>query len=150
MMGADYTQWHGIWEIQENLAKIIQYGAEHGIPEAVRWTKSKDANKFVKLYPLYDIPGSTWGPSALAFRGNMPMDRLPNYWETVYQNVKKAYEKGLLTDKQWALYEKLYENREAEIGRKYELPKIHDEYMENLRIDLKELYGKQKLNLKSF
>lgn len=150
MMGADYTQWHGIWETQENLAKIIEFGAERGVPEAVRWYRSKDPNKFVKLYPLYDIPGSTWGPSALAFRGNMPMDRLKNYWSTVFQNVQAAYEKGLLTDDEWALYKKIYDNRENEIGRKYKLPPIHEEYMKNLGIDLKKLYSEQKLQLKGF
>ena len=148
MMGADYTQWHGIWEVQENLAKIIEHGAENGVPEAIAWRKSKDPNKFMKLYALYDIPGSTWGESALAFRGNMPMDRLPNYWETVYQNVKTAYEKGLLTEKEWKLYNKIYDNREQEIGRNYKLPKLHDEYMKNLKIDLKGLYQQQKVELK--
>ena len=149
MMGADYTQWHGIWELQENLAKIIEYGAEHGVPEAIAWRNSKDPNKFQTLYPIYDIPGSTWGPSALAYRGNMLMDRvgMDKYWKTVYENVKRAYEAGLLTDDQWDLYNELYENRETEIGRNYPLPEIHDELMENLRIDLKELPKKQSVTL---
>jgi len=150
MMGADYTQWHGIWEVQENLAKIIEYGAQHGVPEAIRWYRSKDPNKFMKLYALYDIPGSTWGPTALAFRGNMPMDRIPGYWKTVYENVRRAYEKGLLTKDEWALYEDIYKNRETQIGRKYSLPPIHQEYMKNLDIDLKQLYSEQKLQLKRF
>ncbi len=149
MMGADYTQWHGIWELQENLIKIIEYGAEHGVPEAKEWMNSKDPNKFI-MYALYDIPGSTWGPSALMYRGQLPMDRIPDYWEIVYQNVKAAYEKGLLTDKQWAMYEEIYQNKDKEIGRIYPLPELHEELMKNLKIDLKELYPQQKLNLKSF
>ncbi len=146
MMGADYTQWHGIWEVQENLVKIIQLGAEHGVPEAVRWLKNKNANKFT-LYPLYDIPGSTWGPSILAFRGNMPMDRIADYWETVYENVKRAYEKGLLTDDEWNLYNEIYKNKDRELGRDVPLPPIHEEYMKNLKIDLKQLYKEQKVEL---
>jgi hypothetical protein len=147
MMGADYTQWHGIWELQENLAKIIQYGAEHGVPEAKKWLNSKDPNKFMKLYPLYDIPGGSWGPSTMALRGNMPMDRIPDYWETIYANVKAASEKGVLTQKQWELYNDLYTNREVETGRQFELPELHEDFMENLKIDLKQLYKQQKVEL---
>jgi len=147
MMGADYTQWHGIWELQENLAKIIQVGAEHGVPEARRWLESRDPDKFMKLYPLYDLPGGSWGPSAMTHRGNMVLDRIPNYWETVYSNVKTAYDNGLLTEGQWELYSELYENRETETGRQYELPELHDELMENLAIDLKQLYQQQKVDL---
>jgi hydroxylamine dehydrogenase len=149
MMGADYTQWHGIWELQENLAKLIQYGAEHGVPEAKRWASSKDPDKFMKLYPLYDVPGGSWGPSAMAYRGNMPMDRISDYWEMTHANVRAVHEKGLLTEKQWDLYNELYENRDAEIGRQDELPEIHDEYMRNLGIDLKQLYQEQKVELRS-
>ncbi|UCE18675.1 MAG: cytochrome C [Gemmatimonadota bacterium] len=150
MMGADYTQWHGIWELQENLAKLIQYGAEHGVPEARMWRESKDPNKFMKLYPLYDIPGGSWGPSAMALRGDMAMDRIPDYWETIYSNVKAAHENDLLTEKQWDLYTKLYENREAEIGRQFDLPELHQELMDTLNYDLKELYKRQKVELTSF
>jgi hydroxylamine dehydrogenase len=150
MMGADYTQWHGIWELQENLAKLIQNGAEHGVPGARKWINSKDPNKFMKLYPLYDVPGGSWGPSAMAMRGNMPMDRIPGYWETVYANVRAAYEKGVLTEKQWDMYNKLFDDREAETGRQYELPELHDELMENLKIDLKQLYEQQKVELVPF
>ncbi len=150
MMGADYTQWHGIWELQENLAKIIEHGSEHDVAEARKWVADKDANKFNKLYPLYDIPGSSWGASALAFRGNMAMDRIDDYWPTVYANVKIAYENKLLTDEQWELYKSLYDNLENETGRQYELPEIHDEYMKNLKRDLKELYDEQKVELQKF
>jgi len=146
MMGADYTQWHGIWELQENLIKIIEYGAEHGLAEAKQWMESKDPNKFM-LYPLYDIPGSTWGPSALAYRGNMPMDRIPGYWEMVRENVKRAYEKGLLSRKQWELYERIYKDREKELGRACALPKVHEKYLENLSVDLKKLPAEQKVEL---
>jgi hypothetical protein len=149
MMGADYTQWHGIWELQENLAKIIELGAEHGISEAKKWLNSKDPNKFM-MYAIYDMPGNAWGPSALAYRGNLPMDRIDNYWETVYDNVRIAYDKGLLTEDQWLLYSELYENREKEIGRIYDLPPLHEKFMENLSIDLKQLYPEQKVVLKNF
>jgi len=77
----------------------------------------------------------------------MAMDRIPGYWETVYSNVKAAYDNGLFTEKQWELYNNLYENREIETGRQYELPELHDELMENLTIDLKQLYKQQKVDL---
>jgi len=144
MMGADYTQWHGIWELQENLVKIIEYGAGKGVPEAVEWMRRRDPEKFL-LYPLFDVPGNTWGPSAMAYRGEMPMDRIPGYWEKIRENVRTAYEKGVLTEEQWRLWEELYENRDEEIGRVYDLPPIHEEYMENLRMDLGRLYEKQRL-----
>ena len=148
MMGADYTQWHGIWEIQENLVKIIQYGAEHGVAEAVAWRANTDPDKFNKLYPIYDIPGGSWGTSTLAMRNSaMPMARINNYWETIYNNVKTAYEKNLLTEKQWNLYEEIYKNRETENGNQFELPALHEDLMKNLKIDLKGLYQQQKVDL---
>ncbi|MFZ0389194.1 MAG: multiheme c-type cytochrome [Calditrichia bacterium] len=149
MMGADYTQWHGIWEIQENLAKIIQLAAEHNIPEAKQWLESDNPNKFM-MYPQYDMPGNAWGPTSLAYRGNMPMDRIFNYWEVVTGNVETAYKKGLLMDEQWEFYRHLVDNMKTELGRAYELPEIHDVFMKNLSIDLKELYPQQKVDLKGF
>src|SRR5690606_4323676 len=32
MMGADYTQWHGIWEIQQDLVELFTFAAEYGDP----------------------------------------------------------------------------------------------------------------------
>ena len=40
MMGADYTQWHGVWEIQEDLIELIRWAAEHGDSEAKKWVNS--------------------------------------------------------------------------------------------------------------
>jgi hypothetical protein len=67
MMAADYTQWHGIWDLQHDLIEIIRFGAEHDLPEAEAWMASDDPAKFW-LYPFYDIPGSAWGIDTIAYR----------------------------------------------------------------------------------
>ena len=54
MMGADYTQWHGIWELQQDLVEIITRAAEHGDQEAKEWVKSSHPSKFIP-YSLFDI-----------------------------------------------------------------------------------------------
>jgi len=146
MMGADFTQWHGVWDMLQNLQEIINYGAEHGSPEAKAWVADSRAGKF-HLFPWYDIPGSTWGTSVLAFKSPLPMNRLPNYWERVYKNVEAAYQKGLLTDDQWTLYNEIYNNREKELGLIYDLPPIHEEYLKVLKRDLKEEVKRQVLEL---
>ncbi len=138
MMGADYTQWHGIWDLQKDLVEIIRYAAEHGLPEGEAWMASDDPAKFW-LYPFYDVPGSVWGIDTLAYRMSdewttkILMNRngqegLDAYWEAAYANVQAAYEANLLSDKQWELYQQLYENREVENGNTFPLPdlfKIH-------------------------
>ncbi len=135
MMGADFTQWHGIWDLQENLVKLMNYAAEHGIQEAKEWLKTKSPEKFF-LYPIYDVPGNPWGISALLYKGKMlSINRIEDYWKMVYENVKYAYEKGLLTKKQWELYQELYNNRDKELGTIYELPPIYTEYLNALKKD---------------
>lgn len=130
MMGADYTQWHGIWDLQKDLVEIIRYGAEHGLPEAEAWMASDDPNKFW-LYPFYDVPGSAWGIDTLAYRKSdehttqIMMNRddlLDDYWDRAFSNVEAAYKANLLSDKQWALIQELYQNREIENGNVFELP----------------------------
>ena len=34
MGGADYVQWHGVWELQHDMQEMIDWGAEHGVEEA--------------------------------------------------------------------------------------------------------------------
>ncbi len=129
MMGADFTQWHGIWELQKDLVEIIRYGAEHGLPEAEAWMASDDPAKFW-LYPFYDIPGSPWGIDTIAFRKSpehttpilMNRDVLPDYWERVRANVEAAWRNGLLSDEQWELWQELYANLDRENGQIFPLP----------------------------
>jgi len=134
MMGADYTQWHGIWELQHDIIEIIRYAAEHGLPEAEAWMASDDPDKFW-FYPFYDVPGSVWGIDTLAYRksdewttkiwmNRGDQDDLDAYWEAAYSNVEAAYNANLLSAPQWDLYQTLYENREEENGNTYPLPPV--------------------------
>ena len=129
MMGADYTQWNGIWELQRDLVSEIDYAADHNLPEAVAWKKSDAPTKFW-LYPFFDIPGSPWGTDIIAFRKSqewttrIPMNRtdIPDYWDRAKSNVEAAYKQGLLSADQWALWQKLYANLDKENGQIYALP----------------------------
>ncbi len=142
MMGADYTQWHGIWDLQHDLVKIIRYGAEHGLPEAVAWMESKDPAKFW-LYPFFDVPGSPWGIDTIAYRKSeehttkilMNRDVMPDYWDRVYANVKALYDQGVLSTKQWNLFVELWENRDVENGLVYPLPPDYFTHKEGLARD---------------
>jgi len=128
MMAADYTQWHGIWDLQKDLVEIIRYAADHGLPEAETWMESDNPAKFW-LYPFYDIPGSPWGIDTLAFRKSdehttkvlMNRDALPDYWERVRANVEAAWMNGVLSDEQWEMWQKLYDNRDRENGQIFAL-----------------------------
>ena len=145
MMGADYTQWHGIWDLQHDLIEIIRYGAEHGLPEAEAWMASDDPDKFW-LYAFYDVPGSVWGPDAIAFRmgedwtTKIMMNRdgqegLDAYWKAAEENVRALYDAGLLSDDQWTLCEELYANREYENGNVFELPELFEVHMKGKAAD---------------
>jgi hypothetical protein len=128
MMAADYTQWHGIWEVQRSLVEIIRYGAEHNLPEAQAWMKSDDPSKYM-LYPLYDLPGTAWGIDTIAFRKSpeyttrilMNRDGNADYWDKAKANVEAAYKNNLLSAKQWELWMKMYNNRDKELGNAYPL-----------------------------
>jgi hydroxylamine dehydrogenase len=148
MMGADYTQWHGIWDLQHDLVHIIRYAADHGLPEAEAWMASDDPAKFW-LYPFYDVPGSAWGIDTIAYRLGQEagewtteiwMNRdgqegLDAYWEAAYANVRVAYEAGLLSDEQWGLYQQLYETREVENGNTYPLPELFQVHLDGRAAD---------------
>ena len=145
MMGADYTQWHGIWDLQKSLVEIIRYGAEHGLPEAEAWMASDDPAKFW-LYSFYDVPGSAWGIDTLAYRmseewttkvwmNRNGQEGLDAYWEAARANVQAAYEAGLLSDQQWSAYEQLYENRERENGNTYPLPDLLQVHLDARAVD---------------
>jgi predicted CxxxxCH...CXXCH cytochrome family protein len=144
MMGADYTQWHGIWDLQHDLIEIIRYGAEHGLPEAEAWMLSDDAAKFW-LYPFFDIPGSAWGIDTLAYRKSdeyttqilMNRDVMPDYWDRAYANVEALYNQGVLSDDQWTLYQELWDNRDVENGQVYPLPPDIEVHLNGLARDNK-------------
>jgi hydroxylamine dehydrogenase len=133
MMGADYTQWHGIWDLQKGLVEIIRYAAEHDLPEGEAWLKSDDPDKFW-LYPFYDLPGSAWGIDTIAYRKSEEHTTMilanregwEDYWDTAYANVKAAYEHGLLSDEQWELVEALYADIDRENGQIFDLPALYD------------------------
>ncbi len=138
MMGADYTQWHGIWEIQEDLGELITWAAEHGDPEAQRWVDSNHPSKFIP-YALYDIPGNAWGINVKANTTPFVYNNYPNYWDKVYDNVKAAYDHGLLTEAQWDLWLERYENKEHYLGTKYNADSTWNYYKERHENDLKEM-----------
>ena len=133
MMGADYTQWHGIWDLQHDLVHLIRYAAEQGLPEAEAWMASDDPAKFW-LYAFYDVPGSAWGIDTIAYRQSEEhttqilanREGWEDYWELAEANVKAAYEHGLLSDEQWKLVEALYADVERENGQIYDLPEAYD------------------------
>jgi hypothetical protein len=145
MMAADYTQWHGIWDLQKDLVEIIRYGAEHDLPEAKAWMASDDPAKFW-LYPFYDVPGSAWGIDTIAYRmgddwttkvwmNRNGQEGLDAYWQAAYANVQAIYEVGLLSDEQWALYQRLYENREVENGNVFPLPDLFQVHQDGKAAD---------------
>lgn len=145
MMGADYTQWHGIWDLQRGLVAIIRYAAEHGLPEAEAWMASNDPAKFW-LYPFYDVPGSVWGVDLIAYRmaddwtTKLWMNRsgpegLDAYWQAAYANVKVLGDAGLLSNDQLDLYDRLYENREFENGNTFPLPELIRTHMDGKAAD---------------
>jgi hydroxylamine dehydrogenase len=145
MMAADYTQWHGIWDLQKDLVELIRYAAEHNLPEATAWMASDDPAKFW-LYPFYDVPGSAWGIDTIAYRNGddwttqIWMNRgdeagLDAYWEAAYANVQTIYELGLLSAEQWALYERLYERRDIENGNVFPLPDLLQRHLDGRAAD---------------
>ncbi len=125
MMGADFTQWHGVWEMQFSMVEMITWAAEKGDKEAEEWVKSNHPSKFIP-YALYDIPGSAWGINVMA-------DTTPfvysyeDYWDRIKANVEAAYNNGFLAKDQWELWLDRYENREHYSGLKYvDNPKVQE------------------------
>lgn len=145
MMGADYTQWHGIWEIQYNLAHLINWAAEHGDSEAKEWVDSNHPSKMVP-YALYDVPGNAWGINTMVNTTPFVYNNYPDYWDRIYQNVKTAYEKELLSEKQWQLWLERYENKEHYLGTKYDVDSVFNIYKMRNDIDT-EAFKKQAVEL---
>jgi hydroxylamine dehydrogenase len=146
MMGADYTQWHGIWEVQLDMVEMITWAAEHGDKEAEDWVNSNDPVKFAP-YAMYDIPGSAWGISAKA--NTTPfVYTYDDYWDRIKANVETAYNNDLLSKDQWNLWMERYENKEHYLGLKYEaaVDSTWNFYKDRNDIDT-EAFKKQAVNL---
>lgn len=141
MMGADYTQWHGIWEIQEDMNEMLTWAAEHGDAEAKAWVESNHPSKWVP-YSLYDMPGNAWGINVMANTTPFVYNNYPDYWDRIYVNVEAAFEAGLLSEKQWLYWQKRYENKEHYLGAKYKADSVFNFYKERNDVDT-EAFKKQ-------
>lgn len=136
MMGADFTQWHGIWEVQDALVELITWAAEHGDAEAEKWVKSNHPSKFI-TYALYDIPGSVWSINPKINTTPFVYNNYPDYWERVYSNVEAAYQKGLLSEQQWNLWLERFQNKDHYLGLKYNVDSTWNIYKQKFDYDLK-------------
>ncbi len=128
MAAADYVQWHGIWELQHNLQKMIAWGAEHGVEEAKKIYESDSPAKFF-TYKIYDFPGSLFG-QVTAEQFNVPAlyQIVPNYWEKAKANVEQAYKKGLITKGAWDLWMNRYNNFDEYMGKVYPPHPVFEAY----------------------
>lgn len=138
MGGADYTQWHGIWELQADLMETICYLAEHGDSEARKICYSRSPSKFFP-YKLYDFPGSIWGIwtkeayEVPALKKILGEDK---YWEMVKRNVENAYRKGFLTQEQWERWLERYQHRDHYEGYKYGAHPLYKSYLKRKILEL--------------
>ena len=154
MMGADFTQWHGIWDLQEDMVELIAWAAEHGDKEAEEWVESNHPSKFAP-YALYDIPGSAWGIPTKTNTTPFVYKDNKDYWDRIKANVETVYKKGLLAEDQWDLWMKRYENKDHYLGLKYssDVDSTWNFYKERNALDTKAFKEQAvKLNLpgKSF
>lgn len=148
MMGADYTQWHGIWDLQEDVVKMLTWAAEHGDAEAKAWVRSTSPSKFAP-YALYDIPGNAWGIGTHTNTTPYVYKTIPDYWERIKDNVEMAYNENLLSDKQWQMWMERYDNKEHYLGTKYTA--VNDSLMDFYKARNKkdvEAFTKQAVKLK--
>ena len=148
MMGADFTQWHGIWDLQQSLMELYRWAAEHGDAEAKRWVNSNHPSKFVP-YKLFDIPGSAWGISAVVNTTPFVYKAYPDYWDRIKANVETAYNEGWLSKDQWDLWMERYENLDHYQGTKYtdDVQDLMDMYKQRNAKDT-EAFTKQAVKLK--
>jgi len=141
MMGADYTQWHGVWEMQHKLQEIINWGAEHGDEEAKKIAESTSPTKYMP-YKIYDFPGNEWGIGTEKFRTPVLYKLIPNYWDKVKANVEAAYQQGMLTKEQWDMWLERYNNRDHYLGTKYPEHPVTKQYRADFKKDLDNLKKK--------
>jgi hypothetical protein len=139
MMGADYTQWHGIWDLQLGLIEAIYWLAENGIEEAKKIWESKSPSKF-QSYTIYDLPGSVFGVwTQEAYKTPALYKLIPDYWDLVKANVENAYKKDFLTKAQWERWLNRYNNRDYYLGTKFGNHPIFEAYKarKDKELDLK-------------
>jgi hypothetical protein len=146
MMGADYTQWHGIWDLQEDLNELLTWAAERGDAEAKQWVESNHPSKWAP-YRLYDVPGNAWGINPLANTTPFLYNNYPDYWDRIYANVKAAFEAGLLSEDQWQFWLKRYENKEYYLGTMFNADSVFNFYKQRDAIDAKAM-NEQVIQLK--
>jgi len=146
MMAADYTQWHGIWELQMDMNEMLTWAAEHGDKEAKEWVASNHPSKWVP-FALYDVPGNAWGINSMSNKMPFVYNNYPDYWDRIYANVKTAFEAGLLSEKQWQLWSKRYENKEYYLGTKFNGDSVYAYYKALDDIDTK-AFQEQVVGLK--
>ena len=119
MGGADYVQWHGIWELQHDLQEMIAWGAEHGVEAAEKIYNAATAAKFFP-YKLYDMPGEIYHAQTKEMAAVAAAPQyIDNYWGKVKANVEQAYKKGLLSKNSWDRWMHRYNNRDHFQGTKY-------------------------------
>ena len=146
MMGADYTQWHGVWEMQHKLQEMVNWGAEHGDEEAKKISESTSPTKYMP-YKLYDFPGNEWGIGTEKNRVPVLYKVIPDYWEKIKANVEEAVDQGLLTKAQWDIWMERYNNKEHYLGTKYPPHPVFEAYKARNKKDMDAL-KKQAIQLK--
>ena len=139
MMGADFTQWHGIWEIQDDVVNLMKFAAGAGYKEAQEWVNSNHPSKFVP-FAIYDLPGNAWGVNTRVNLTPFIYKNNPDYWEEVRKNVKAAYERNLLSEEQWNLWEKRYEKKDYYLGTEFDTQDVFDFYKNRNDIDTKAMF----------
>ncbi|WP_298037583.1 multiheme c-type cytochrome [uncultured Desulfuromonas sp.] len=119
MGGADYVQWHGIWELQHDLQEMIGWGAEHGVEEAKKIAESDSPARFF-TYKLYDYPGGAYSVATREQQAVATVQQyIPDYWEKVKANVEQAFTQGLLSKAAWERWMERYDNKDHYDGTKY-------------------------------
>lgn len=136
MGGADYVQWHGIWELQHDMQEMIAWGAERGVAEAKKIYESKSPAKFF-TYKLYDYPGGLYAVTTPE-QYNVPVlyKIIPNYWQKIKANVEAAYKAKLLTKAEWELWLNRYNNRDYYLGKKFPPHPVFKDYNERRKKEL--------------
>ncbi len=136
MGGADYVQWHGVWELQHDMQEMINWGAEHGVEEAKKIAESDSPAKFFP-YKLYDFPGGVYSISTKENQSvTTTQQYIPDYWEKVKANVEQAYNKGFLTKVAWDRWMERYNNKDHFDGTKYGSHPLYEPYKERKKKEL--------------
>lgn len=112
--------------------ELIEIAAEKGLHEAEAWVKQNDKDK-VMFYPWVDYGGSLWGPTNSALTNN-EWYKKPDYWNKIYANVEALSQAKILTDKQWALWQQLYVQRNRDLNKtEADFPPEHAYYQKELQ-----------------